>query len=261
MNQRRHKSAAPAPVESDKDMRLNRFLARAGIASRREADTYITAGRVQINGETVTELGTRVADGDNVTVDGRSIHPVGAEYFLLNKPKDTVTTKSDEKGRRTVLDVMDLSEKEVAGLFPVGRLDRDTTGALLLTTDGDLAHRLMHPRYTIDKIYVVDTVEKVTAEQLKQLEEGVELEDGLAKAAEIAFIDESRQRIGVKLHEGRNRQLRRMFEAIGHEVKTLERVAFADITLENLRRGRWRRLTPAEINRLRRLVKLKTIVF
>ena len=188
---------------------------------------------------------------------GRVISPQELTYILLNKPGDTITTKSDEKGRSTVLDVLTIPEEEKAGLFPVGRLDRHTVGVLLLTNDGELAHRLMHPRYNVEKIYVARTKDPVKPHELEQLKEGVQLEDGLAKADRVSYTNPPDQHeIAILLHEGRNRQVRRMLEALGHEVTHLERVNYAGLTAEGVRRGRWRRLSPHEVKRLRQLVKL-----
>ena len=187
--------------------------------------------------------------------------PKSPLYILLNKSKDTITTKDDEKGRSTVMDTVTLPEGEKASLFPVGRLDRDTTGILLLTNDGDLAHRLMHPRYEVEKLYHVTTAEPVKPDQIDRLRDGVELDDGLAKADHISYVGDDRKRVALQIHEGRNRQVRRMFEVLGHTVKALERSHYAGLYLNDLRRGKWRKLKPHEINALRRKVKLKAIVF
>ncbi|MEM6325678.1 MAG: pseudouridine synthase [Bacteroidota bacterium] len=252
---------APASLPATGEVRLNRFLARAGVASRRAADTLIAEGRVRVNGDVVTAMGTKVKPSDRVEVDGQPVAPAGLVYVLLNKPKDTITTASDEKGRRTVLDLVDLDGTEADALFPVGRLDRDTTGVLLLTTDGDLAHRLMHPRYGAPKLYVITTRSPVTGDQVDQLRQGVRLDDGPAKADQVGYVDpKDKTRIALALHEGRNRQVRRMMEALGHEVLALDRVGYAGLDLRGLRRGRWRRLHDHEINALRRSVKLKPIV-
>ena len=264
MAQRRHgrpKTEAPPIPSETGPMRLNRFMAKAGIASRREADSIIVKGRVRVNGTTVTELGTKVSPEDDVTVDGRPVSPKSPLYVLLNKPKNTITTKDDEKGRATVMDAVTLPEGEKASLFPVGRLDRDTTGILLLTNDGDLAHRLMHPRYEVEKLYHVTTAEPVKPDQIDRLRNGVELEDGPAKADHISYVGGDHKRVALQIHEGRNRQVRRMFEALGHTVKALERSHYAGLNLNDLRRGTWRKLKPHEINALRRKVKLKAIVF
>ncbi len=261
---RRRRQPPPAPVarvEEDGPVRLNRFLARAGVASRREADDLITAGRVAINGKPVTELGSKVTPADRVTLDGRAVSPRGPVYILLNKPRDTITTTDDEKGRRTVMDIVGADASDGTGVFPVGRLDRDTQGAILLTNDGDLAHRLMHPKYTVEKLYVVRTGRAVAPDEIQRLRAGVTLEDGRAAADQIGYVGADQAEVALSVHEGRNRLVRRMFEAVGHEIVQLDRVRYAGLTLEGLRRGRWRRLEPHEVNALRRSVKLKEILF
>ncbi|MEM8599645.1 MAG: pseudouridine synthase [Bacteroidota bacterium] len=233
------------------------MIAQAGLCSRREADTWIAAGRVSVDQVTVTTLGLKVTPEQDVHVDGRLITPRKLAYVLLNKGKDTITTTDDEHDRRTVLDLL---PNELQDLFPVGRLDRDTTGGLVLTNDGDLAHRLMHPRYEIEKVYVVHTRESVKPHQLDQLRQGIQLEDGPARADHAVYPGESHHEVALSLHEGRNRQVRRMFEALGHEVTALDRIRYAGLSLDGLRRGRWRRLDVHEINALRRAVKLKALV-
>ena len=257
----RQPEAGPPPAERSVEgpMRLNRYLARAGVASRRAADVLIAEGHVTVNGETVTEMGVQVEPSDRVAVDGQPVGLGGLVYVLLNKPTDTITTASDDRGRRTVLDLV--SGVEADGLFPVGRLDRDTTGALLLTTDGDLAHRLMHPRYGAVKLYVVTTAEPVAAAQVDALRNGVELDDGPARADHAERFKGDPRDVALQLHEGRNRQVRRMFEAIDHRVVALDRIGYAGLDLSGLRRGRWRHLQPHEVNTLRRSVKLKPIRF
>ncbi|MDX1439665.1 MAG: pseudouridine synthase [Rubricoccaceae bacterium] len=250
---------ADAPPEFP--MRLNRFIARAGISSRREADELIAAGRVVVNDSTVTEMGTQVSESDRVVVDGRPISLKAPIYILLNKPKDTITTKDDDKDRQTVMDLLGLAPEEADSLFPVGRLDRDTTGLLLLTNDGDLAHRLMHPSYEIEKLYVVTTDRPVPQEKLDMLKSGVDLADGIARADYVGYVGENQKKVALQIHEGRNRQVRRMFEVLGLSVVHLERTRYAGLTLKNVRSGKWRRLRPSEINTLRRSVKLKPIVF
>ena len=256
----RASEAAPRP-DPDGPVRLNKFLARAGIASRREADTIIEAGRVTVNGETTTEMGVKVLPTDHVEVDGQPVRPAGLVYILLNKPTDAITTVTDDRGRRTVMDLVALPEAEQSALFPVGRLDRATTGALLLTTDGELAHRLMHPRYGAVKIYLVRLDEPIPDADLERLRTGVDLDDGPAAADNAAFVGTGNKTIALQLHEGRNRQVRRMVEALGRRVESLERIEYAGLTLDGLRRGKWRRLEPHEVNALRRSVKLKQIVF
>ncbi len=235
-------------------MRLNQYIARSGICSRREADSLITAGKVKVNGKTVTELGTKVADKDQVTVDGAVVNPESHVYLLLNKPKDTITTTDDEQGRRTVMDLVE----DATGLrvYPVGRLDRHTTGVLLLTNDGDLAHRLMHPSYQVRKIYEVQTAAAVSDEQLVQLRKGVQLDDGPAAAYHVERIDMAPDLVRLSIREGRNRQVRRMFEAIGHDILRLHRSDYAGLTTRGVRSGRWRPLTDREVQNLRIQVKL-----
>jgi len=239
-------------------IRLNKYVAKAGVTSRRKADDIIDAGRVRVNGEVVKEYWYRVTDGDTVEVSGRTISPQKNRYILLNKPKDTISTTDDEKGRETVVDLVRLPEEIRDGLYPVGRLDRDTVGVLLLTNDGDLAHRLMHPRYETKKLYKVRTRSPIAPHEIDTLRRGVELEDGMAAADRVTYIDPSRrEEIGLMLHEGRNRQIRRMMEALGHEVVALERVNYAGISTKGLDRGQWRHLHEHEVRRLKNHVKLK----
>jgi 23S rRNA pseudouridine2605 synthase len=241
-------------------VRLNRFIAQAGLCSRRTADEWIVAGRVTVNGEVTKEMGTKVDTvKDLIEVDGRPIQPQGLIYVLLNKPRDTITTTDDERDRRTVMDLLD-AKVRMKGVVPVGRLDRNTTGVLILTNDGDLTHRLMHPRYEVEKLYQIEVDRSVSAEDLERLLTGVDLEDGPAKADQVTFLD-APHRVGMSLHEGRNRQVRRMFEALGYEVQKLERVSYAGLSTEGLGRGKWRLLEPHEVNHLRRSVKLKPAVF
>ena len=237
--------------------RLNRFIARAGVCSRRKADELIAGGMVQVNGKVVKEFWQTVDKNDQVVVKGRQITPGKYIYLLLNKPKDTITTSKDERGRKTVLDLITLPEGP-QGLFSVGRLDRHTTGVLLLTSDGKLGHRLMHPRYEIPKQYVIRTKDPVRPHEIDQLKKGVMLEDGQAKADRVMYVKpDNSHEVGIEIHEGRNRQLRRMFAALSHDVVALERVSYAGLTTKGVRRGRWRHLRPHEINRLRRLVRVQ----
>ena len=244
-------------VSSDrKGMRINKYIAHAGVCSRRDADKLVVQGRVRVDGDTVTQHGTRVTSGQTVTVDGEEVAPKQKAYILLNKPKDTISTTDDEKDRRTVLDLVGAGGTNPKGLFPVGRLDRNTVGALLITNDGDLAHRLMHPRFEVDKIYFVRTQEPVKPHQIDALRRGVELEDGLAQADDVAWVDPSNQReVMIKLHEGRNRQIRRMMERLGHTIVLLERVQYAGLTTDGLTRGQHRTLRTNEVNALYNRVK------
>jgi 23S rRNA pseudouridine2605 synthase len=230
-------------------MRLNRYLARAGIASRRAADDLIKAGRVRVNG-VPGELGTFVATTDIVEVDGVEIGKEPLAHVLLHKPSGVVTTASDPQGRATVVDLVG----HEARVVPVGRLDIDTTGALVLTNDGDLAHRLGHPRYGVEKTYVADVAGIPTDETVRRLATGIELEDGRTAPARVRRV--GRSRLELVLHEGKNRQVRRMCEAAGHPVHRLHRSVYAGLDLRGVEAGSWRELTRAEVERLRRLVGL-----
>ena len=225
-------------------MRLNAYLARAGVASRRGSDELIKAGRVRVNGQP-GQLNTFVEQGDRVEVDGRRVAAQQLAYVLLHKPAATVTTARDPQGRATVVALVDVPERVV----PVGRLDADTTGALLLTNDGPLAHRLAHPRYGVEKVYEVEVEGEPTAEALRRLEEGVELEDGRTAPARARLLAPST--IELVLHEGRKHQVKRMCEAVGHPVRRLHRSRYAGLTLEGLELGAWRELEPSEVSRLR----------
>jgi pseudouridine synthase len=224
-------------------MRLNAYLARAGVASRRAADELIKAGRVTVNGAP-GQLNTFVESRDRVEVDGRPVALQRLAYVLLNKPAGVVTTARDPQGRRTVLDLVPRDPRVV----PVGRLDADTTGALLLTNDGPLAHRLAHPRYGVEKVYVADVEGAPTDATLQRLRDGIELDDGPTAPARVHRL--AANRIELALHEGRNRQVRRMLEAVGHPVTRLHRATYAGLTAQGLEPGQWRELTTAEVARL-----------
>ena len=252
-------SSAPAP-DPDAPVRLNRYIAQAGITSRRKADGLIADGKVKVNGSVVTELGTKVDPNDRVEVEGQVIEPEPFDYVLLNKPKDTITTVDDERDRAIVMDLLD-DEARRRGVVPVGRLDRDTTGVLLLTNDGDLTHRLMHPSYSVEKLYLVRATAPVKPHDLDRLRTGIDLDDGPASADRADYVSDDSHEVGLALHEGRNRQIRRMMEALGYEVDKLDRVEYAGLRVDKLRRVQWRRLKPHEVNRLRRSVKLKPLVF
>jgi 23S rRNA pseudouridine2605 synthase len=225
-------------------MRLNAYLARAGIASRRSADELIKAGRVRVNGEP-GQLNTTVAAGDRVELDGNEIAAQQLAYVLLYKPAGIVTTANDPRGRPTVVELVPREPRVV----PVGRLDADTTGALLLTNDGPLANRLAHPRHGVEKVYEVDVEGDPNETALQRLRDGVELEDGRTVPARVRRL--GRGRIELVLHEGRNRQVKRMLETVGHPVRRLHRSAYAGLTLEGLGPGTWRELTPEEVSALR----------
>jgi pseudouridine synthase len=224
-------------------MRLNAFLARAGVASRRKADDLIKAGRVRVNGE-LGALNTFVEPGDDVLVDGEPVARQRLAYVLLHKPAGVVTTASDPQGRPTVVGLVGHESRVV----PVGRLDVDTTGALLLTNDGPLAHRLAHPRYGVEKVYEVETWREPSDEALRSLAEGVELDDGRTAPARVRRLGAAR--FELVLHEGRNRQVRRMCEAVGHRVRRLHRSVYAGLELGTLAPGEWRELAEAEVQRL-----------
>jgi 23S rRNA pseudouridine2605 synthase len=228
-------------------MRLNAYLARAGVASRRRADELIKAGRVRVNGEP-GQLNTFVETGDRVEVDGEPVAAQRLAYVLLHKPAGTVTTARDPQRRPTVVELVDLPERVV----PVGRLDVDTTGALLLTNDGPLAHRLAHPRYGVDKTYEVEVEGEPDDGAVQELAHGVELEDGPTAPARARRL--AARTIEVTIHEGRNRQVKRMLEAVGYPVRRLHRSAYAGLTLEGLEPGRWRELEPSEVERLKELL-------
>jgi len=226
-------------------MRLNAFLARAGVASRRKADELIKAGRVVVNGEP-GQLNTFVERGDRVEVDGREVSLQPLTYVLLHKPAGVVTTASDPRGRQTVVDLVAHEVRVV----PVGRLDADTTGALLLTNDGELAHRLAHPKYEVEKVYEAEVEGEPSDEALRRLAEGVELEDGPTAPAAVRHLGPST--VELSIHEGRNRQVRRMLEAVGHPVRRLHRRSYAGLTLEGLEPGDSRELTGDELRLLRK---------
>jgi 23S rRNA pseudouridine2605 synthase len=226
-------------------VRLNAYLSRAGVASRRKADDLIKAGRVRVNGEPGA-LNTFVAAGDVVELDGERLEPQRLAYVLLHKPAGVVTTAHDPQGRPTVVDLLE----HEARVVPVGRLDADTTGALLLTNDGPLAHRLAHPRYGVEKVYEVEVEGEPDAAALRQLRDGVELDDGFTAPARVRRLAPST--IELAIHEGRNRQVKRMLVAVGHPVRRLHRSGYAGLTVEGLEPGRWRELEPAEVERLRR---------
>jgi len=226
-------------------VRLNAYLARAGIASRRGSDELIKAGRVLVNGEP-GQLNTFVEGTDRVEVDGREVAKQALAHVLLHKPAGVVTTVRDPQGRPTVVDLV----RHTSRVVPVGRLDADTTGALLLTNDGPLAHRLAHPSYGIEKVYVAEVGGKPSDAVLQQLRDGVELDDGATAPAEVRRL--APNTIELVIHEGRNRQVKRMFEAVGHPVRSLHRSRYAGLTLEGLEPGRWRELEPSEVERLRR---------
>ncbi len=221
----------------------------AGLCSRREADEYIQAGKVKVNGNVVTELGTKITRNDVVEYDDKVVTPERKCYVLLNKPKDCVTTSDDPNGRTTVLDIVRNACAE--RIYPVGRLDRNTTGVLLLTNDGDLASKLTHPKYVKKKIYHVWTDREISEDDMQRIADGIELDDGEIHADAISYVSDERNQAGIEIHSGRNRIVRRIFEHLGYRVTKLDRVYFAGLTKKNLPRGRWRYLTQEEVNILR----------
>lgn len=239
------KKGDPLPNFSD-EIRLNKYLSNAGICSRREADVLIKTGVVTVNGEIVTEMGYKVKPGDVIRYDGATINAETKRYVLLNKPKGFLTTMDDPMGRKTVMGLVKKACKE--RVYPVGRLDKETTGLLLFTNDGDLAKKLTHPKFKASKIYQVELDKKITTAELRKLITGVELEDGTSRFDEATFIDENDARlVGVELHSGKNRIVRRTFEALGYTVVKLDRVTFAGLTKKDLPRGRYRHLTEQEV--------------
>ena len=236
--------------DPNEPLRLNKFLANAGICSRREADEFIQAGVVTVNGEVVTELGTKIKRTDEIKFHDQPVNLEKKVYVLLNKPKDCVTTSDDPQQRKTVMDLV----KNVCPerIYPVGRLDRNTTGVLLLTNDGDLASKLTHPKFLKKKVYHVFLDKNVTAHDMQQIAEGIELEDGEIHADAIEYAsDTDKSQVGIEIHSGKNRIVRRIFEHLGYRVVKLDRVQFAGLTKKNLRRGDWRFLTEKEVEMLR----------
>ena len=237
-------------VDPDEPIRLNKYLANAGVCSRREADEFITSGAVKVNGEVVTELGTKVKRSDEVLFNENPVSIEKKVYILLNKPKDYVTTSDDPQQRKTVMDLVKDACPE--RIYPVGRLDRNTTGVLLLTNDGELASKLTHPKFLKKKVYHVFLDKNVSTEDLQKIADGIELEDGEVHADAIEYADErDHSQVGIEIHSGRNRIVRRIFESLGYRVVKLDRVQFAGLTKKNLRRGDWRFLTEKEVDMLR----------
>ena len=239
--------------EDNGQIRLNKYISNAGICSRREADNLIKAGAVTVNGKVITEMGFKINPGDIVNYGGGVIKSERKVYLLLNKPKDYITTMEDERGRRTVMELIKGATKE--RLYPVGRLDRNTTGVLLFTNDGELTKKLTHPKYEVKKIYQVTLDKNLRGEDFQQIVDGLELEDGPIKVDDIQFAGDSKSRreVGIEIHSGRNRIVRRIFEKLGYEVIKLDRVYFAGLTKKDLPKGRWRLLDEKEIGWLKML--------
>ncbi|MEK7249741.1 MAG: pseudouridine synthase [Bacteroidota bacterium] len=239
----------PEPTEL---IRINRYISMCGVASRRKADELVLEGKVEVNGRVMTDLGTKInPHRDKVFVNGKQVAQVHDNiYLVMNKPKDAITTLSDEKGRTTVMSLVKSKQR----VYPSGRLDRNTTGVLLLTNDGDFANRLMHPKFEIPKSYQVTLETALTQEHAAQLRKGTKLEDGKTAPAEVYIIPGGKgKEVGIVIHEGRNRQVRRMFESLGYEVKKLDRVAYGPITREGLSKGETRSLTKSEVRRLKEM--------
>lgn len=231
-------------------MRLNKYIANCGICSRRQADEYIKAGLIKIDGRTVKELGTKITGRENILYNGKPLINEKKVYILMNKPKDTVTTVKDEHARKTVLDL--LKNTVVGRIYPVGRLDRDTTGVLLLTNDGELTKKLTHPSHEMKKIYHVHLNRKFMPSDFERLREGINLEDGPIRPDAVSYADATdKKQIGLEIHSGRNRIVRRIFDSLGYKVIKLDRVYFAGLTKKKLRRGKWRFLTQKEISMLK----------
>jgi len=238
--------------KTDGTMRLNKYLAHAGIASRREADELIKIGAVSVNGEIITEMGYKVKPGDKVQFNGETIKPEKKMYVLLNKPKNFITTTEDEKGRKTVMELVEKSAP--VRIYPVGRLDRNTTGVLLFTNDGDLAKKLTHPKHKVEKIYHIKLDKNLKPSDMEKIKDGLNLDDGVIQVDDISFIKGApHNEVGVKIHSGRNRIVRRIFEHLGYDVIKLDRVLFGGLTKKNLKRGHWRHLTNKEVEFLKML--------
>lgn len=238
------------PVQ-DNTIRLNKYIASTGFCSRREADKYIADGLIKVNGKVITELGTKISPGVTVKFGGEILIKEKLVYILVNKPKDFVTTTDDPKERKTVLELVKNACSE--RIYPVGRLDKKTTGVLLLTNDGELTTRLTHPKYNRKKIYHIFLDKSLTIKDMAQIADGVNLEDGLAFADKISYVNEKdKTQLGMEIHSGKNRIIRRIFEHLGYKVIKLDRVWFAGLTKKNLKRGQWRFLTRSEVEILKR---------
>ena len=243
------KVSEEAKVVEDKSLRLNKYIANAGICSRRDADQLIESGEIKLNGKVVKEMGTKVKKGDKIEYKGKIISPEKFVYVLLNKPKGFITTTKDPEGRKTVMDLVSRACEE--RIYPVGRLDRLTTGVLLFTNDGDFAQKLAHPSQSIPKIYEVSLNRAISEKDFLQIKEGTELEDGMLKVDDIALVSDSASIVGIKIHSGRNRVVRRLFEHYKYSVEKLDRVMYAGLDKKGLSRGQWRYLSEKEIIRLK----------
>lgn len=243
------KTLQPKAKEDEKGVRLNKFIANAGICSRRDADDHIRAGLITVNGKVVTEMGFRVSFDDDVRYNGERLKSERKVYLLLNKPKNYVTTVDDPHADKTVMELVDTACSE--RIYPVGRLDRNTTGVLLFTNDGDMARQLTHPKFNQKKVYHVFLDKAVTKSDLENLVLGVSLDGYMAKADEVSYVGNDKTEVGLEIHSGENRVVRRMFESLGYRVKKLDRVIFAGLTKKNVPRGKWRFLSPKEVGLLK----------
>lgn len=247
-----HQQPESKNIATSNEIRLNKFISNAGICSRREADTYIKSGSVTVNGKVITEMGYKVKLTDEVRFDGTTISPESKRYVLLNKPKNFITTMDDERGRNTVMDLVANAAKE--RIYPVGRLDRNTTGLLLFTNDGELAKKLTHPKHNVRKLYHASLDKKLKMEDLVKISENFMLEGKMVYVDAISYIEnQPKTEIGIEIHSGRNRIVRKIFEHFGYKVIKLDRVIFAGLTKKNLPRGHWRQLTEQEIINLKML--------
>ncbi|MGK0414028.1 MAG: 23S rRNA pseudouridine2605 synthase [Polaribacter sp.] len=238
------------PSDVTSGIRLNKYIANSGVCSRREADTYIEHGSVEVNGKLVTEMGYKVQPDDVVRFDGTSISPEQKKYVLLNKPKNYITTMDDDRGRKTVMELIANSTKE--RVYPVGRLDRNTTGLLLFTNDGDLAKKLTHPKHNVRKLYHASLDKKLDLKDLEKLRGEVVIEGRKVFIDAVSYVNnEPKSEVGIEIHSGRNRIVRKIFESLGYKVNKLDRVIFAELTKKNLPRGRWRELTNLEVTNLK----------
>ena len=238
-------------IEGSSLIRLNKYIANAGVCSRREADTLIQHGEITVNGKVITELGYKVRSDDKIKYKGKLLKPGKLVYILLNKPKDFITTTRDPKNRKTVMHLVAKATGE--RIYPVGRLDRNTTGLLLLTNDGDLAKKLAHPSHMVKKLYEVEIDKPISEEDFHKIVEGITLEDDIVQVDQIAVVNDKRTNLGLEIHIGKNRIVRRIFEHLGYKVEKLDRVMYAGLTKKDLPRGKWRYLTSREIIQLKYL--------
>ena len=249
----KQKHYAEKQSKAAEPMRLNRYISNSGVTSRRDADELIRSGQIKVNGKVVTELGTKVLPTDKVIFKGKKLNPEQLRYVLLNKPKDFITTMEDTHNRKTVMQLVDKACQE--RIYPVGRLDRHTTGLLLFTNDGELAKKLTHPSHKIKKIYQVELDKPIEAQHFDDIIKGITLDDGPVTVDELAILEGDNTMLGIEIHVGRNRIVRRIFEHFGYKVKKLDRVMFGALTKKDLSRGKWRHLSPKEIGLLKGAAK------